>query len=68
MVTFGSERARRVGTVMVDLAMEFNFRCYMAVLTTLGQVSIYAPRSDPLSQRWDEVSLCWSHMRQLIIR
>lgn len=28
----------------------------MAILTTSGQVSVYAPRGDPVKSKWEEVS------------
>ena len=32
-------------------------RSLLVVMTTLGQVSVFAPRNDPLSKQWDEVRL-----------
>jgi hypothetical protein len=35
---------------------QLTVRCLLAMLSSTGQLSIYAPRSDPTSQQWDEVS------------
>ncbi|CAD6590366.1 MAG: hypothetical protein TREMPRED_005716 [Tremellales sp. Tagirdzhanova-0007] len=38
----------------------------LVVMTSLGQVSVYAPRNDPLSKQWDEIADLTAMTRRLL--